>query len=65
MGVFTKNGTFWIDYYAQGRRKREKVGSSKTLAEKALKKRQIEVAENRFLDIKKEPTVKFKDFAQI
>ena len=64
MGVFTKNGSFWIDYYANGCRKREKVGPSKTLAEMALKKRQIEVAENRFLDVKKEQKVKFKDFAQ-
>ncbi len=64
MGVFTKNGNFWIDYYANGRRKREKVGPSKTLAQKALKKRQIEVAENKFLDVKKEHKIKFKDFAQ-
>ncbi len=65
MGVFTKNGNFWIDYYAGGRRKREKVGPSKTLAEMALKKRQIEVAENKFLDVKKEPKVKFKELVRI
>ena len=26
MGVFRKNGSFWIDYYANGRRKRENAG---------------------------------------
>ena len=65
MGVFVKNGTFWIDYYADGRRKREKVGPSKSLAEKALMKRRVQVAEGKFLDIKKEPRIRFKEFADI
>lgn len=64
MGVFRKNGQFWIDYYAEGRRHREKVGPSKTLAEKALKKRQIEIAEGKFLDVKREEKIPFKDFAK-
>lgn len=66
MGVFIKRGNYWIDYYANGRRKREKVGPSKTLADKALKKRQIEIAEGKFLDIKKEePKIRFKEFADL
>ena len=64
MSVFRKNGNFWIDYYANGRRKREKVGPSKTLAEKALMKRKIQIAEGKFLDIKREASVRFADFAQ-
>ena len=65
MGVFIKRGDYWIDYYAGGCRRREKVGSSKTLAEKALMKRRIQVAEGKFLDIKKETKIRFKDFADI
>ncbi|MFA5166974.1 MAG: tyrosine-type recombinase/integrase [Candidatus Omnitrophota bacterium] len=64
MGVFRKNGHFWIDYYAEGRRHREKVGPSKTLADKALRKRQTEIAEGKFLDVKHEEKIPFKDFAQ-
>jgi len=26
MAVYKKNGEYWIDYYAYGRRKREKMG---------------------------------------
>jgi hypothetical protein len=63
MGVMLKNGSWWIDYYVQGRRKREKIGPSKSLAESVLRKRQVEIAENKFLDIKKEEKLKFEDFA--
>ena len=28
MGLFLKKGNWWIDYYASGKRKREKVGNS-------------------------------------
>ena len=66
MGVFVKSGNFWIDYYANGCRMREKVGPSKTLAKQALKKRQVEVAEGRFLDIKKkEPKIRFEEFSDL
>jgi len=65
MGGFTKRGDFWIDYYANGRRRREKVGSSKTLADRALMKRRVQVAEGRFLDVKTEQRTRFKEFADI
>ena len=54
MGVFRRGKDWWIDYYVQGRRRREKVGSSKTLAEMSFKKRMIEIAENKFLDIQRD-----------
>jgi integrase len=63
MGVFKKQGAYWIDYRFNGRRKREKVGPSKTLADKALRKRQIEIAENKFLDVKRAARVSFKTLA--
>lgn len=64
MGVFEKGGNFWIDYYVQGRRKREKIGPSKSLAQKVLYKRKVEIAEGKFLDVKHEERIPFKDFAQ-
>ena len=39
MGVLRKNGSWYIDDRADGRRLREKIGPSKTLAEKVLAKR--------------------------
>ncbi len=63
MAIFMKRGNWWIDYYACGKRKREKIGSSKSLAISVLHKRKAEIAENRYLDIKKEQKIKFEDFA--
>lgn len=65
MGIYLKKGNWFIDYRANGRRKREKVGPSKTLAETVLKKRRVEIAENRYLDIRREQRVKFEELAQI
>lgn len=64
MGKYLKNGNWWIDYYcAPGRRKREKIGPSKTLAETVLKKRIVERAENRHLDIQRDQKIRFNDMA--
>ena len=63
MGVYFRQKAYWIDYYVNGRRKREKVGSSKSLAKAALRKRLTQVAEGKFLDIKKEAKILFRDFA--
>ncbi len=64
MGKYLKDGNWFIDYYyANGKRKREKIGPSKSLAETVLKKRKVEIAEGKFLDIKKEQKVRFEDFA--
>ena len=60
MGVTRKNSAWWIDYYVNGRRKRERIGGPLTMAMKkvasdTLAKRRVEIAENKFLDRKKEP----------
>jgi len=64
MGVYRRGKDWWIDYYFQGRRRREKVGSSKTLAETVLKKRKVEIAENKFLDIQRDSKIKFEEMAK-
>lgn len=62
-GVYKKGENFYIDYYANGRRKREMIGPSVKIAELALKKRKIQIAEGRFLDIEKTEKVRFDTFA--
>jgi len=64
MSVYKRGGNWWIDYYFCGRRKREKVGHTKTQARTVLQKRKVEIAEGKFLDIKREKKVKFENFAK-
>ncbi len=52
-----------IDYKANGIRKREIVGPNKAIAQIALKKKQVLIAENKFLDIKRLPRMKFTELA--
>ena len=63
MGIFRKQNAYWIDYRIEGRRRREKISPSKTLALSVLRKRKVGIAEGRFLDKRKEHKIKFKDFA--
>ena len=63
MGLYKKDGGWYIDYYVSGKRKREKIGTNKTLAENVLRKRKVEIAENKYLDIRKQEKIKFEDFA--
>lgn len=65
MGKYQKGEDWYIDYYVHGRRKREKIGPSKTLAETVLKKRKVEIAEGKFLDIRKEYRVKFEEITSM
>ena len=53
---------YYIVYSANGRRKTEHIGKDKKLAEQVLHKRMTEVAENKYLDIKKEEKIRFEDF---
>jgi len=65
MGVFKKGKNWYIDYYDQNRRRRrEMIGPNKRQAEIVLQKRKVEVAEGKFLDIRKERTVSFKEMAR-
>lgn len=62
MGVYKKGQNYYIDFYMGNRRKREKIGPSKKLAETVLQKRLVEVAEGKFLDIHREKKVKLVEF---
>jgi len=64
VGIYKRGKIWYIDYYDQfGKRHREAVGPNKRQAEQTLSKRKIEVAENKFLDKKKQEKIKFRDFA--
>ena len=65
MGVFKKRNNWYIDYYVQGRRKREKIGPNKAQAQVVLQKRKVQIAENRFLDVRKNEKVLLKDMAKL
>jgi len=66
MGVYKRGKTWYIDYYDQyGKRHREAVGSNKRLAEQVLAKRKTQVAEGKFLDVKKRKKTKFEDMAKL
>ena len=62
MGVFKKQGVYWIDCYVGGHRKRERITPDKRLAETVLRKRKVEIAEGRFLE-KKRPITTFDELA--
>lgn len=62
-GIYQKGENFYIDYYAYGRRKREMIGPSLKVAELALKKRKIQIAEGKFLDMEKTEKIRFDEFA--
>lgn len=64
MGLYKKGKNWFIDYYVHGKRKREKVGVNKQFALLALKKRKVQIAEGKFLDIKKGEKVTFDEIAQ-
>ena len=63
MAVFKKQGVYWIDYYVNGRRKRERIGPDKRLAETVLRKRKVKIAEGKWLDKQKPITTTFDKFA--
>lgn len=68
MGIFNRKGKdgkvcWFIDYYHQGRRVRECVGTSKTLAERALAVRQGEILQGRY-NLKPTYGPLFSEFAE-
>jgi len=59
-----KNSIFYIEYYKESKRYREKIGVSRSVAENTLKKRELDILENKFLDIKKDKRMRFKELAK-
>jgi integrase len=65
MGIFKRNGNFWIDYYdAEGRRHRKMIGPQKNVAQIALKDVKVKIAKGEYLGIFEEKKTFFKDFSE-
>ena len=64
MGLYKRETNWYIDFYAYGRRVRQKIGPSKKLAEKILQKQKTAVVENKYLDVRKKVKIKFEALAE-
>ena len=65
MAIFIKQGSYYIDYYADGKRFREKVGASLKLARQVEIKRKAEIAEGKFFPQRTKPTITFPEMADL
>ncbi len=59
--VFQRGQSWGIDFTVNGGRKREMVGPNKAIALMALQKKLVLIAENKYLDIKRQPKIKFQE----
>ena len=65
MAIYKRGNNWYVDFTFHGQRIREMIGPSRKGAEKVIAKRKAEIAENKFLDKRKEPEpIKFYDFAK-
>ena len=62
MGVFQRGHHYYIDYWVEGRRFREKAGRTKREAENALATVKADILRGKF-SIRRKVTVTFKDYA--
>jgi integrase len=64
MGVYKnkKDGAYWVDYRHLGKRYRKKVGKSKRQAEVVYGKIKLQIAENKYLDVKKNQNIMLPEF---
>lgn len=66
MGNIRLRGCVWyIDYRCRGRRFKERVGQSKSLAKEVLAKREAEIAEGRFFPNRRRGDLSFADMANL
>jgi len=61
--INSNNTDYYIEYYYSGKKRRESVGGSRSVAEIVLRKRKNEIAEGKYTDIRKDEKIKFEDFA--
>ena len=64
MGVFKKNGNWWIDCYLNGRRIRRKIGPDKRTAQLAEKDLKVRAARGEWLGIEQVKRITFKAFCK-
>ena len=65
MAVYQRGENWYIDFTFKGKRIREAIGPSRKGAQKVINKKKAEIAENKFLDVRKDPDpIPFYDFAK-
>jgi integrase len=65
MSIYKRGRNWYIDFTFEGQRIRESAGPSRKLAEDLLGKRKVEIRENKFFDVRKDPDpLKLHDFAK-
>jgi len=64
MGVYKRGNVYYIDYYFEGNRIRERVGKNKRQAELALASRKGEIAQGKFNLERVKKTPYFEEFAK-
>jgi hypothetical protein len=65
MAVYRRGENWCIDFTFHGQRIREMIGPSRKGADKVIAKRKAEIAENKFLDVRKESEpITFYEFAK-
>ena len=67
MGIFKKGKNYYVDYYVETekglKRRRKKIGPSKSLAEKVFADIQSRIAKKQFLGLTEPKKIAFRDFA--
>jgi len=63
-GVYKRGDIWYVDYYVDGKRKRERVGTSKRQAEEVLAKHKVAIVENKYFDIRDREKVTFDELAK-
>lgn len=65
MSIYKRGENWYIDFTFKGQRVRESIGPSRKGAEKVIAKKKAEIAENKYLDKRKDPDpIKFYEFAK-
>jgi integrase len=65
MAIYQRGKNWYIDFVFKGQRVRESIGPSRKGAEKVISKKKAEIAENKYLDKRKDPDpIKFHEFGK-
>jgi integrase len=65
MSTYQRGKNWYIDFTFKGQRVRESIGPKRKTANEVIAKRKAEIAENKYLDKRKDPEpIKFYDFAK-
>ena len=65
MSIYQRGENWYVDFVYKGQRIRESIGPSRKSAEKVIAKKKREIAENKYLDVRKDPDpITFHDFAK-